>query len=96
MPQTTKDTRLDFSSRVAATAKQGFDFLRGLQAEVSDYSDLFQAELSNADYAGTALDGMDIADIGAAVQAAIAIDALLSANNGAARLAFKRLAQFAR
>ena len=96
MPQTTKDTRIDFSTRAADTSRQGFVFLRGLEDLVSDYADIFAVELTNDDYKGTPLEGMDINDIGAAVKAALAISDLLSADNAAARLAFKRLAQFSK
>lgn len=96
MPSTNKSTRLDFSKQIAVSAESGFNFLRTLGGLAYDYSDLFAAELTNADYAGTALEGMDKADIGAAIQGFLTITATLDANDGAYRKAFKRLAQFAK
>lgn len=96
MPATNKDTRLDFSSRAAKTAAQGFDFVRDLGAFASDYVDLFAAELTAGDYAGTALDGLDPADVLKLASCYQQIDTILSANDGEIRKAVKRLAQFNR
>ena len=96
MPQTSKATRLNFSSNAAKTCRAGLDFMRDGLALAFDYADLYAGELTAGDYAESTLDGMDPADVATLVGALQQIDAILSAADGAARKAVKRLAQFAR
>jgi hypothetical protein len=93
---TTKNSRLDYTSKLARAASEAFDTLRKLEGLAYDYADLYGSELSADDYAGTALDGIDVQDIRDSVAGVTAISELLSANNGALRKTFKRLAQFNR
>lgn len=96
MTQTTKDTRLDYVTNLAKIADNGFNFIRAFANSASDYQDLFAAELTNSDFVGTSLEGIDVSDIQMSMVGFSSINDLLDANGGQLRKAFKRVAQFSR
>lgn len=86
----------NFLARVAQSSKEGFSLFRELEALANDAVDLgYLGGAISPDSANGRLNGLDPADVDLAVGAIAQLGALLDANDGAFRKAFKRLAQYA-
>ena len=85
-----------FLARVAQSSKEGFELFRSLEALANDAVDLgLLGGTISPDSANGRLAGLDVADVDVAVAGIAQLGALLNANDGALRKAFKRLAQYA-
>lgn len=86
----------NFLARVAQSSKEGFELFRSLESLANDAVDLgYLGGAISADSANGRLHGMEVSDVDVAVAGIAQIGALLNANDGALRKAFKRLAQYA-
>lgn len=85
-----------FIQRTVNLSSKGFDIFRQMEALANDAVDLgfLSTDALTQEDVSDVLVGLDVSDVSVAIQGISELGALLDANNGSLRKAFKRLAQF--